>query len=155
MLPTFERIPDGTKLLPIVDTRSDPALKPGEWAVINPNVAELEFDALYVIREIMGDHVWQVLKPSPTWSTLRGQPAVILAPVNRNHTTDPFYMGGPCIVSFALKNMVGRVIGIYYPRGSGPLRGLRWDRNHTADYPFCSCQLGTRKRLRGTTDQQL
>lgn len=118
VLPIFDRIPDGAKLLPIVDTRSDPALKPGEWAVIDPNVAALEYNALYVIREIMGDHVWQVLEPSPTWRTVRGQPAVILAPVNRKHTTDPFYMGGPCLVSFALTNMIGRVVGVYHPRSS-------------------------------------
>lgn len=130
MLPIFEQIPDGAKLLPIVDTRSDPALKPGQWAVIDPNVTELEINALYVIREIMGDHVWQVLEPSRTWRTVRGQPAVILAPVNRKHTTDPFYMGGPCLVSFALKNMVGRVTGKYRPCGSGSLCGRGWDRNH-------------------------
>lgn len=127
-LTVYDAVPKGMKLFPITSTREDPVLKPGEWAVIDPKVTELKFGGLYVIREVVGDHIWHVRKPSETWATIQDKPTVILAPVNLKYTTDPFYMGGPCLASFALANMVGRVVGVYQPRATGPARNVPWSK---------------------------
>jgi hypothetical protein len=121
-LPIYSIIPAGLGLVPVVDARNAPALVPGEWAVIDPNIGALEFGAMYVISEILGASTWIVRRPSARWQTIRGKPAVTLATVDPFADLPPSYMGGPAIIEFVMENMVGKVIGIHRPRCFGGLR---------------------------------
>jgi hypothetical protein len=112
ILPALSRLPEGCKLFPVSDEANSPALKPGQWAVTDPRVEELEYGAVYLIRDYLRDMIWQALEPRE-FKTLRGAPAAILAPLNKAAWEDHRYRPGPAQIGWVMDNMIGRVIGVY------------------------------------------
>lgn len=110
--PVMSALPPGMTVRPIVDDANAPALKNSDWAIVDLRVTELEYGGVYLVHDHDRAMIWQVLE-AKTFTTLRGEPAVILAPLNKAVWDTPRFRPGPAQVGWVLDNMIGKIVGLY------------------------------------------
>ena len=114
----FDRVPEGCSLFTVPDNRHWPHLREAEWALIDEMDREIEWNEVYLVRNLKGQTLWQIT----SWPD--SDKCAYLAPFNRPRSIGqvdqwiadgkPLHMSDGLIYIDRLQEMViGKVVGIY------------------------------------------
>jgi hypothetical protein len=117
----FDHVPANHRLHLMPDTRLEPHIHEGEFAVIDLTDREIIFGECYSVMQSKGPVIWQILVPPPFYGPQGERPAGYLAPLNHPtadlnpsrsyghlHLSD-----GPRYLDILEREIVGRVVGIF------------------------------------------